>query len=272
MPPELPRVAPEPHMPMNPFGEPVSIGAFPTLYSELADWWPLLSAPADYAEEAEFFRRTLLAVSTMPVHSVLELGSGGGNNASHLKQHFRLTLVDLSAGMLAVSRQLNPECVHIQGDMRRVRLWRQFDAVFIHDAIDYMASDVDLRQAIATAFAHCRPGGVALFVPDHTRETFTPATSHGGHDGPNRALRYLEWTWDPDPTDSTITTDMVYLLRDEQQTLRCVLDRHVCGLFSQADWLRFITEAGFQAQMLPFEHSEIEPGAMHVFVGRKPPA
>lgn len=25
------------------------------LYDELAEWWPLLSSPADYAEEAAFF-------------------------------------------------------------------------------------------------------------------------------------------------------------------------------------------------------------------------
>ena len=30
------------------------------LYGELAAWWPLLSAPADYAEEAAFFKRLLL--------------------------------------------------------------------------------------------------------------------------------------------------------------------------------------------------------------------
>lgn len=27
------------------------------LYGDLASWWPLLSAPADYAEEAAFFER-----------------------------------------------------------------------------------------------------------------------------------------------------------------------------------------------------------------------
>jgi hypothetical protein len=27
----------------------------PKLYTTLAPWWPLLSAPADYAEEAAFY-------------------------------------------------------------------------------------------------------------------------------------------------------------------------------------------------------------------------
>ena len=40
-----------------------------------------------------------------------------------------MTLVDPSAGMLAHSRKLNPECAHHEGDMRTFRLGNggQFD-------------------------------------------------------------------------------------------------------------------------------------------------
>lgn len=242
----------------------------PALYRELADWWPMLSPPEDYAEEAHFYQRAILSTCNFPPRTLLELGSGGGNNASHLKQHFQMTLVDLSPTMLKVSQKLNPECEHIQGDMRTVRLGRQYDAVFIHDAIVYMQSEVDLVQAIETAFVHCRPGGVALFAPDHTRETFKASTTHGGHDRGNRGLRYLEWTWDPDVADTTYVSYMVYVLREGADQVRCVLDRHNCGLFSHEDWLRMIAQVGFRARSLPFEHSEIEPGSAHVFLGLKP--
>jgi len=163
----------------------------PKLYRELADWWPVLSAPEDYAEEAMWYRDAILSASKRNVHTLLELGSGGGNNASHLKKHFQMTLVDLSPGMLAVSQKLNPECEHVQGDMRGVRLGRPFDAVFIHDAIAYMTSEDYLRSAIQTAYEHCAPGGVALFAPDDTKETFKSRTEHGGHDQETRSLRYL---------------------------------------------------------------------------------
>ena len=86
----------------------------PRLYGELADWFHLLTAPADYAQEADFYRRTLVEACDEPPRTVLELGSGGGNNASHLKQHFDLTLVDLSPQMLEVSRSLNAECRHAE--------------------------------------------------------------------------------------------------------------------------------------------------------------
>lgn len=239
------------------------------LYTDLAPWWHLLSRPEDYAEEAAFYHKTLLEAGVPEGATMLELGSGGGNNASHLKHHFQMTLVDLSPGMLAASRSLNPELEHIQGDMRSVRLGRVFDAVFIHDAIVYMTSEKDLLQALVTAYVHCRPGGKALFHPDCTRETFKSGTDHGGHDGPQRSLRYLEWTWDPDPSDSTYLVDFAYLLREADGSVRCVQDRHEFGLFSTDTWLRLIGEAGFQPESRTFVHSEVPPGDL-VFLGHKP--
>ena len=138
----------------------------------------------------------ICARRAIPVREVLELGSGGGSNAVHLKASFAMTLVDLvrrrcspcPAGSTRSASTTGATCA-------RVRLGRQFDAVFVHDAVDYMLTEDDLRAAMATAFVHCRPGGVALFVPDDTRETFAPGTDHGGDDGPDgRAARYLEWT------------------------------------------------------------------------------
>ncbi len=230
----------------------------------------MLSAPADYEEEAEIYGRLLAEASQRPPVTLIELGSGGGNNASHLKSRFTLTLVEPSEGMLAHSRRLNPECEHVQGDMRTVRLGREFDAVFVHDAVCYMTTEEDLRRAIATAFVHCRPGGVALFAPDHLKETFADGTDHGGHNGDGRSLRYLEWTWDPDPADSTYTVDYAYLLREQDGTVQAVHDRHVEGLFSRQQWLDWLADAGFRPRAVPVEHSELEPGTYELFVCVRP--
>ena len=240
------------------------------LYNELAEWWPLCSAPSEYREEAAIYRRALLAHSPRRPATLLELGSGGGNNASHLKRHFRMTLVDRSPGMLKVSKALNPECTHIRGDMRSVRLGRQFDAVFIHDAIDYMLSLDQLHEALQTAFVHCRPAGVALFVPDWTAERFRPESSHGGHDQGSRGLRYLEWTIDPDPRDNQYSFYMSYLLREGSRIRQAALDEHVCGLFSERDWMQAVRDVGFKAKKLPYEHSSWERHAHVMFMGLKP--
>jgi SAM-dependent methyltransferase len=239
------------------------------LYGELASWWVLLSPLDEYVEEAEFYSLQLGPSASRRL-TLLELGSGGGNNAFHMKKSFDVTLVDLSPAMVEISRQLNPECGHLVGDMRSVRLGRQFDRVFIHDAIVYMTTLDDLRLAIETAYVHCRSGGMALFAPDHVRETFRPSTDHGGEDGEGRSLRYLEWTWDPDPFDSTYVVDYAYILRDETGATTVEHDRHEEGLFSRTEWLAVLTETGFQAESVPFDHSELEPGTYEVFVARKP--
>jgi hypothetical protein len=171
--------------------------------------------------------------------------------------------------MLAVSRALNPECEHFEGDMRTVRLDREFDAVFVHDAVCYMTTESDLRQAIATAYEHCAPGGVALFAPDHVVENFRSSSDHGGEDGADVSVRYLEWTWDPDPMDTTYTVDYAILVRGSDGSVKVVHDRHIEGLFPRADWLRFLSEAGFDATMVPFDHSELAPGEYEVFAATK---
>jgi SAM-dependent methyltransferase len=238
-------------------------------YADLAVWWPLISPPQESADEAAF-AATLLASALVPVREVLELGSGGGHNAAHLKAHFAMTLVDLSPDMLAVSRRLNPGCDHHEGDMRTVRLDRTFDAVFVHDAVDYMTGETDLRRAVATAFAHCRPGGVAVFVPDHTAETFEPGSDHGGTDGTDgRGARYLEWTWDPDPADTWVQTEYAFLLRDPDGSVHAVHETHRTGLFGRDVWLRLLADAGFEPDAVT-EPDTGDATPREWFIGRRP--
>jgi SAM-dependent methyltransferase len=236
------------------------------LYDELSSWWPLMSPASAHEEEAAFYSRTLRNAARHPIDSVIELGSGGGNNALYMKREFKeMCLVDISPGMLAMSRKLNPELEHCQGDMRTVRLDRQFDGVFVHDAICYMTTESDLRRAIETAFVHCRPGGAALFCPDYISENFEVGIDTGGEDDGTRGMRWLEWRSDPDPNDSTYLVDYAYLLRESDGTTRVEYDRHVEGLFPRATWLQLLEDSGFAPLTLPLELSDIEPGKHEVF-------
>jgi hypothetical protein len=134
--------------------------------------------------------------------------------------------------------------------MRSLRLGRTFDAVLIHDAVMYMTTETDLRAAMETAFVHLRPGGAAVIAPDCVRETFHPTTDHGGHDGPSRALRYLEWSYDPDPDDTTFVTEFAMLLRRGTEDARVRYDRHVEGFFPRATWLDLLRDVGFKPSIV----------------------
>lgn len=174
----------------------------PWLYDELTRWWHLFSPPSHYVEEAEDLLPELLAASGAPPRTLLELGAGAGSLAYHLKGELELKLTDRSQRMLDVSKRVNPECAHLLGDMRTLDLGRTFDLVLVHDAIMYATDQESLKEVLVTAFRHLRPGGGAVLVPDCVRETFEPGTTTGGEDGPDgQASRYLQWNWDPDPSD-----------------------------------------------------------------------
>jgi SAM-dependent methyltransferase len=239
--------------------------AKPRLYSDLARWWPLVSPPEHYVEEAADLIPLLqegLDDSSKP--TLLELGAGGGSLASHLKPHFSLTLTDRSPEMLANSQRVNPECEHIVGDMRSLDLGREFDRVLIHDAIMYAVRPSDVQAALATAARHCRTGGRLVVIPDCVRETFKPQTDWGGEDATDgRALRYLEWSWDPDPSDDTFETAYAFLMREADGSVTVELDRHRIGCFPRADWLAWLEAAGFRTRI------HTDPWRADVFIGDK---
>jgi hypothetical protein len=212
------------------------------MYSDLAGWWPLLSPPSHYVEEAADLLPDLI--------TMLELGSGGGSLAFHFKNYLALTLTDRSPEMIAVNKTVNPECEHIVGDMTSLDLGREFDRVFVHDAIMFATDRDSLRATMRTAYRHCRPGGAALFVPDHVRETFTPQTDDGGEDGPDgRGLRFLEWSWDPDPADETYEVAYAFMLRETDGRVRFDGEQQRHGCFARADWLAWLRETGFEPRV-----------------------
>lgn len=235
----------------------------PRLYTELAGWWQLVSPTADYAEEAAFFGELFRGAG---VGTILELGSGGGNVAWFLKKDFDITLTDISPEMLAESAKQNPGLEHVEGDMRTLRLEKVFDGVLIHDAIMYMTSEEDLRAALVTAYEHCKPGGTVVVAPDWVAETYRPETTHEGADSGERGVRYLQWVWDADPTDTEVNYDLILALKDGDE-LRTVVDRQVVGVFPRASWLRLLEDVGFEAGIV---EDTSGGGREEIFACRRP--
>jgi hypothetical protein len=133
-----------------------------------------------------------------------------------------------------------------------------------------MTTEGDLRGAIATAFAHCRPGGVAVFVPDHVAETFEADSGHGGSDGPDgRGVRFVHWTWDPDPADTSIRTEYAFVLRDPSGAVRVVNETHLTGLFGRDRWLALLADAGFAPRAITEETAE-DRAPRVFFAGARP--
>jgi SAM-dependent methyltransferase len=238
----------------------------PKLYTGLAKWWPLFSSPEDYAEEAAWIIDAFAQTLGRLPNDILELGSGGGNTASHLAKYARMTLVDVNEEMLAVSRLLNPGAEHFCGDMRDVRLGTTFEAVLIHDAIMYMTTKRDLVAALATARAHLREDGVLIVMPDHVAETIEGGTESGGHDatdGSGRGVRYLQWTHALNPGATTFDVDYAILVRDTDGSVEVHHDRHTEGVFPRTTWLDAHVRAEFDVPQI-----RTDPWGREVFLAR----
>lgn len=239
------------------------------LYDALVPWYLLLDPREDHEDEVAEYAAVFGRVLGAAGGTLLELGAGAGNNASYFGPAWRCTLVDLSPRMSELSRARNPGAEHVIGDMRTIRLGRTFDAVLVHDAIVYMTTEAELQAAAESAFVHTRPGGAALFVPDCLRESFRESSDlHEGDDG-RRSLRCLEWSWDPDPSDSTYTVEYALLLREGGE-VTAIHDRHVEGLFDEQTWIRVLERVGFEVDVLVRDLGEVPgPYTDRMFLGRR---
>jgi len=215
-------------------------------YNDLAwteDW---LANPPDYEEEVLIYVDLIKRAATEPPHTLLHLGSGAGGHDWIFKRHFTVTGVDISLGMLNKARIAHPDIEYLEGDMRTLRLNRQFDAVVIPDSIDYMASLDDLRQAIQTAVSHLKTGGVLLVV-GKTEEAFqnNNFAYTGDKDGIHVTL--LENNYVNPFRPNTYEATFVYLIRQKGE-LTIHTEQQVLGLFSQTIWDEVFMNAGITMQ------------------------
>jgi SAM-dependent methyltransferase len=242
------------------------------IYADLADWWPLISPPSEYVHEAAYLAALIKEKSGgKDTISVLDLGSGGGHVAAHLTGGLDLTLVDISAEMLAASMRLVPGFEHIKGDMRTIRLGRQFDAVLVHDAIDYIIGRHDLASVVKTAATHCRQGGIAVFVPDYVKDTFAELTGAGGGgvDGAGRTAAFTEHTWDQNPDDDEVQADYEFTLTDADGTAEVIRESHKLSAYPRDLWRALITDAGLDLEPEPASLPGRKPA--NIFTARRPP-
>jgi hypothetical protein len=56
----------------------------------------------------------------------------------------------------------------------------------------------------------------------------------------------------------------VYLLREGNGPARMEHERHICGFFPRAEWLRLLQEVGFQPEIIRDKYDR------GIFVARKP--
>jgi len=212
-------------------------------YNELAWTEDFLADPSEYEKEVDEYINLINSIAKEPVHNVLHLGCGSGGHDLYFKKHFKITGVDISIGMLNKAKAVNPEVEYIEGDMRTIRLDRQFDCVIIPDSIDYMVSLDDLKQAIHTSAIHLKIGGVLLIV-GKTEETFQNNNFAYTGEKDDIHVTLLENNYINPYIPNTYEITMVYLIRQKGELTKYI-EESVAGLFSQATWDDILRNSGF---------------------------
>ena len=77
------------------------------LHDDLAWLWPIWGAAEEYADYCSHVMRLIREHTQIPVHSLLNIGCGGGKNVFNLKEHCEVTGLDISPRMLSLAKELN---------------------------------------------------------------------------------------------------------------------------------------------------------------------
>jgi SAM-dependent methyltransferase len=141
---------------------------FGPAYSHAYD---LLYQDKDYGAECDLLERIFKTYGDGSIQDVLDIGCGTGNHALPLAERgYQVTGVDRSEEMLAKAERKRAQSnkrdnvVFQRGDLRTLRLGRQFDAALTMFAVlGYQNHNADVLSALRAARSHLRPGGILVF-------------------------------------------------------------------------------------------------------------
>jgi SAM-dependent methyltransferase len=142
------------------------------IFDEYARYYNLLYLDKDYQAETDYVAG-LIQRFNPKAHSILELGSGTGIHAALLAEKgFTVHGIERSTEMIAQSMALTQKnmssghdrLAFSQGDIRHIRLNRQFDAVIsLFHVISYQTTNDDASAVFQMARKHLNPGGIFIF-------------------------------------------------------------------------------------------------------------
>lgn len=142
-----------------------------TFSHEYVAVYDLLYGIKEYDAEAAFVLDRLTASSSMPLNTLLDIGSGTGRHA-HLfaRQGLSVQGIDLSDKMVALATQRSaglPTASAVQfkqGDVRTFRLLQTFDAAAaLFHVFSYLTVTADLEAALHQIRCHLTEGAPFLF-------------------------------------------------------------------------------------------------------------
>jgi len=132
-----------------------------------ASFYDALYSEKDYEGECDLIELIVHRYGDTGMNSILDLGCGTGGHSIPLSQRgYTVTGVDRSEPMLAEARRKSSPSYPLEfvyGDLRYLKLGRQFDVVLMMFAVlGYQTNDDDLSKALNTVSNHINGGGLLI--------------------------------------------------------------------------------------------------------------
>ncbi|MFC1851695.1 methyltransferase domain-containing protein [candidate division CSSED10-310 bacterium] len=219
------------------------------MFSETARYYDKLYAAKDYQAEVEKLTAIICRFLGPEKNRLLDIGCGTGQHIRYLRQHFQVEGLDVSADMVRIARQGQPDILFHQADMIDFKLGKKYDIITsLFSSIGYVKTLPRLYQALACMEHHLAPGGVLIIEPWFTPASWIPGTVHG---------MYID---EPDLKISRINTsgqegqlsffDLHYLIGTPTKTEHFV-ERHELGLFETETVQAALEQVGLRVSYDP---------------------
>lgn len=132
------------------------------MFTKSARFYDAIYSFKDYRDEARQIGK-LIRSRNADARTLLDVACGTGHHLQYLHNDFEVQGIDLDAGLLEIAKERLPDAPLHEDDMRSFDLGVTFDAVTcLFSSIGYVASEDELRAAIARMAAHLNPSGVLL--------------------------------------------------------------------------------------------------------------
>jgi len=219
-------------------------------YQQSAACYDRIYAFKDYRAEVERLTELVGPDLSPDASRLLDVACGTGKHLEHLKTRFsRADGLDLSAELIAIARQRNPELRFHTGDMRSFEVDARFDLITcLFSSIGYMTTVDDLHVAIACMTRHLAPGGVLAIEPWFTPDQWMANTTHADFiDDPELKIARVNTSL----VEGRISiVDLHHLIGTPEETVH-FLEKHRLGLYTVDEMTAAFRESGLIVRFDP---------------------
>jgi ubiquinone/menaquinone biosynthesis C-methylase UbiE len=215
------------------------------MFSKTARYYDKIYAFKDYRAEVKRLTTIIREHLRSEGNCLLDVACGTGHHLEFIKEQFDAEGLDISAELLELARQRNPEVTFHQADMTDFGLGRGFDVVTcLFSSIGYAKTLDNVKKAVACMARHTVPGGLVIIEPWFTPQAWqTPSVHALFIDEPDLKIARVNTSF---VKGRLSYFDLHYLIGTPEGTEHFV-ERHELGLFETDEMRAVLTGAGLKA-------------------------